>query len=115
MNIHKDASICPHCQSKQPSNSKNIFYLILIIIILAAFGRACSTTTPPAPPEPQASLLDIARALKANNITGCGDLEYYLNPGQTSEYTVKCSRDGKTYTTYTVWPKIEKVMLGTPP
>jgi hypothetical protein len=76
-----------------------------------ANSHQMQTDSPPPVPTNTAEL-DITRALVANGITGCGDMEYNLNPGQTSEYTVRCSRDSKNWKIYTVWPNINKVIAG---
>lgn len=110
--INAAASICPHCRTKQPaSKAKKIVYAILFGTILLTFGRACSITTPPEPPPPKNGVdLSIMRTLVTNKIT-CGDFNWTLNSGQTSEYTLNCSNDGKTWTTYTIWPNIQKISV----
>lgn len=113
MMIDANATICPYCRSTQPSSKKKMAYAILLGIILISFARACTqpTETEMATKNNTDQLL-IVRALISNNIKDCGDMTYTLNAGQTSEYTVNCSKDGKQWKTYTVWGQTGKVMAG---
>ncbi|CAM8642509.1 hypothetical protein MCEMSEM18_03523 [Comamonadaceae bacterium] len=52
----------------------------------------------------------IMRALASNNVAGCGQYSYKAAAGSSSEYLVYCTRDGKNWMAYLVWPKIGKVM-----
>lgn len=58
--------------------------------------------------------IDIASTLAKKNITGCGDFHYRVAYNSTSEFLVACTRDGKTWLAYTVFPNIGTVlpMLG---
>ena len=86
------------------TNKSTKIKIALIIIIVLCFWRACSTSPPPAQiTESPTAQRDIARILVANNIKGCGDMNYSLNSGTSGEYTVNCSPDSKNWTTYLVW------------
>lgn len=49
---------------------------------------------------------EVAKALIKGGARGCG--EFYQKPHKsfTNEWLVACSRDGKTFTAYRVWPNI---------
>jgi len=48
--------------------------------------------------------------LTKNNVRGCGDYKYKQHIKGSSEYVVYCSRDGKKWLMYQVWPKINSVL-----
>jgi hypothetical protein len=52
----------------------------------------------------------IMRTLIANSVSGCGEYWYKAAAGSDSEYLVYCTRDGKNWTTYLVWPKIGNII-----
>lgn len=52
--------------------------------------------------------LDLLRALVASNVQGCGDYRWKQSPTERDEYAVQCTRDGKTWRTYLVWPNLRK-------
>jgi len=85
------------------------------IIIALVFFTACSNSSSNSSSQPTSEniQLEISRALVANNITGCGEMEWYPVPDQRHEYKVKCSSDGKNWRVYRVWSKINKVYSDT--
>ena len=52
-------------------------------------------------------LLKIGKLMVANRIKGCG--EYHVKEVTDGEYVVACTRDGKNWTYYVVWPNIDKI------
>lgn len=52
---------------------------------------------------------DIVRTLVSNNVRGCGEFHYKINFRSTGEYLVYCTRDGRKWTAYVVWPNIDRV------
>lgn len=91
---------------------------------IAAAAALPTNQTPMAGAHAQASTLDqrypgawsdapnvgIARALGKNSVNGCGEYYYRAAAGSTSEFLVYCTRNGTTWTSYLVWPLIEKIM-----
>ncbi len=53
--------------------------------------------------------LGITRALIKNKVRGCGEYHYRSRYDWDQEYLVYCSRDGKSWTAYLVWPLIGAV------
>ncbi|WP_143482089.1 hypothetical protein [Pseudomonas congelans] len=53
---------------------------------------------------------DINKALASSQIRGCGQYRYRVSTRSSSEFLVYCSRDGKNWLAYMVWPKISKVL-----
>jgi hypothetical protein len=52
----------------------------------------------------------ITRALAINKIEGCGQYKYRQSSNMDNEYVVYCTRDGKTWVSYLVFPQIEKAL-----
>lgn len=48
---------------------------------------------------------EIIRALISNKIEGCGEFQYRKSYDNTSEYLVYCTRDGKNWVSYIVFPR----------
>jgi hypothetical protein len=46
--------------------------------------------------------MEITKALSKNGVGGCGEYEFKVSPNSSSEYLVRCTRDGKTWTLYQV-------------
>lgn len=53
---------------------------------------------------------EITKALTVNRVAGCGQYKYREDAKKTQEYIVYCSRDGKRWLAYIVWPSIERLM-----
>ena len=52
----------------------------------------------------------INTTLIKKRVRGCGEYKYKENVNHRSEFLVRCTRDGKNWTAYLVWPKINKIM-----
>lgn len=52
---------------------------------------------------------EITRVLLLAGVTGCGYLEYKVSARSKTEYLVACSRTGRTWLVYEVWPAINEV------
>ena len=52
----------------------------------------------------------ISQALIKGQVRGCGEYKYKENARHRSEFLVRCTLDGKNWTAYLVWPKINKIM-----
>lgn len=52
----------------------------------------------------------ITTTLTVNRIAGCGQYKYREDVRQSQEYLVYCTRDGKRWLAYLVWPRLEKVL-----
>lgn len=52
----------------------------------------------------------ITKALVAGGIRGCGEYKYRPSAIDRSEYLVYCTRDGRRWMAYIVWPNIKQVM-----
>lgn len=70
--IDDQASICPHCRSKQPSAARSIITIILLLIIVGTFGRACTdpfigTPTESTAPKPEEPLTSKGKTVKAKH------------------------------------------------
>jgi hypothetical protein len=94
--------------------------LLSVVFALAAFlvysfmdvgivKKPKESVEPPESAFTNATNQEITRTLMVKNIQGCGFLKWAPTPGTTSEFTVKCSRDGENWFTYLVWPKINEV------
>lgn len=53
--------------------------------------------------------LDIVRTLIAQDIRGCGEFHWKSHYRDISDYLVYCTRDGKNWTAYIVWPDAMRV------
>jgi hypothetical protein len=53
---------------------------------------------------------DIARALAAKSITGCGQFKFKASSQDSGEYVVYCTRDGESWVAYLVWTKVNEVI-----
>lgn len=63
-------------------------------------SRAPTSSTRPSSEWSGEMVVPVARALVKNHITGCGQMEtLFISNGK---YSVRCSRDGVTWKTYTV-------------
>ena len=51
--------------------------------------------------------VEITKTLVAKKVKGCG--EYKYRETHRHEYLVHCSRDGKNWIAYQVWPKIGEI------
>ena len=82
-----------------------LFGLLAITVLLAILLRQ-----PNKKPGPwmENFHLEIARALVAKRITGCGEFKWRERRGD-SEYEVQCTADGQRWIAYRVWPKIKEV------
>ena len=112
MQIPAKAHKCPYC--RKTIKTSPVALAVAGGILLLMFIGMCSTSNNQSSPPSEASYSDsinieISRALVAKEIRTCGEYKWALNPGTNSEYTVKCSPDGKTWYTYLVWPKIQEV------
>lgn len=58
---------------------------------------------------------DVALALAANNIRGCGQFKHKRHIQGGSEYIVYCTGDGHNWVAYIVFAAIQKVMGPYPP
>lgn len=80
-------------------------YFVLCCLLVAA--------TPARAADYQGSWQDgraeVAKALIKGGARGCG--EFYQKPHKsfTNEWLVACTRNGKTFTAYRVWPNIGRV------
>lgn len=52
---------------------------------------------------------NIIRTLAVNNVQGCGEFHHKPNIRNSGEYLVYCTPDGRTWTSYLVWPNVERV------
>ena len=57
----------------------------------------------------------IVKALSVNNIRSCGEFHYRPSAYHADEYLVYCTRDGKIWVAYQVWPRIPQVTGPQPP
>lgn len=52
---------------------------------------------------------DIIRALAVNDVRGCGEFHHKASVRNSGEYLVYCTRDGQTWTSYLVWPNVDRI------
>ena len=52
----------------------------------------------------------IMRALVSNKVVGCGQYSYKAAASSSGEYLVYCTRDGKNWVAYLVWPNIGNII-----
>jgi hypothetical protein len=52
---------------------------------------------------------ELNRALMVHDVRGCGDYWYQQSVRDPGKYLVHCTRDGRTWTAYLVWPRTEDV------
>lgn len=52
---------------------------------------------------------NIIRALAVNNVRGCGEFHHKASVRNSGEYLVYCTRDGQTWTSYLVWPNVDRI------
>ena len=57
----------------------------------------------------------IAQALAAKRVRGCGEFRYRPHTASSGEFLVRCTADGRLWTTYLVWPSVGDVMGPYPP
>jgi hypothetical protein len=57
----------------------------------------------------------IVKALSVNDVRGCGEFHYRPSTHHNNEYLVYCTRDGKVWRAYQVWPRITQVTGPQPP
>jgi len=104
---------CPYCGSLQGRSLTNYISIsVILLVVVGYFVMSALRDTHTGPLHfSNIENSDISRTLVTNNITGCGFLRWALNPGESSEYTVKCSMDGENWTTYIVYPKVNSVTI----
>jgi len=51
----------------------------------------------------------ISKALAQNSARGCGEFKYRQSSKDKGEYLVYCTRDGRNWSAYFVWPSIKKI------
>ena len=129
--VSDSAASCPNCghpvaepavktvvRPNKPEGTKSVLKFILIAIVALILFKACSdsgTGTKADTTAPVDVQYEIAKVIASNKMSGCGEFTWTANPGQSSEYTVKCSSDGTNWTTYTVWTKVDKIVPGVTP
>jgi hypothetical protein len=52
---------------------------------------------------------DIIQTLISNDVRGCGEFHYKPSAQNSGEYLVYCTRDGRTWTAYLVWPDVDRI------
>jgi hypothetical protein len=52
---------------------------------------------------------NIIRALAVNDVRGCGEFHHKASVRNSGEYLVYCTRDGRTWTSYLVWPNVDRI------
>lgn len=90
-----------------------------MIRVVAVIGLLCMTgcgpekTTFEQYPGPWQSepKIEIVKLLVANNARGCGEFYWRTRDGETgpyAEYLVYCTRDGRQWTAWLLWPRINR-------
>lgn len=52
----------------------------------------------------------IIRTLLKNNVNGCGQFQWRRSATARDEFLIYCTRDGRAWTAFQVWPSINKVL-----
>lgn len=84
--------------------------LALIALIMVCGCQEERTLAEQYPGHWQEPTGDVMRTLARNHVAGCG--EFYQKPAAfaQAEYAVACTRDGKNWNVWLVWPVIDKVL-----
>lgn len=98
----------------------NSLNAIAIAIAITTGLTACDTSEIPSHEQSMSELypgpwrdefnIPISRTFVQNDVTGCGQYKYRASSESPAEYLVHCSRDGKKWTAYIVWSRIEELM-----
>ena len=121
--ISNSANKCPNCGYKISKKKGCFTYIIALVVVIVVIyiisligGSEGSSVIDDKKTyslswrEPVGSEeLDISRIMIKNNIKGCG--AYYVKEVTNSEFVVACTSDGKSYTYYVVYTKINKIYL----
>ena len=103
-----------------------ILSTVLVVVLLAGCGISEPETQAvervpveeyPGPWRTSGPVFDqIAMALGRNSVSGCGEFHYRYSRGNpdSGEALVYCTRDGRTWTHYLVFYKINRVMRVAP-
>lgn len=84
-------------------------YTALILVAESAFADLPLSERYPGPWKEDFNV-DITKALVAKGIKECGEYKYRPSALDRDEYLVHCTRDGKRWSAYLVWPKIKEIM-----
>lgn len=95
---------------------KAILWILGIVVVLASIGqygqsqRAIPLTERYPAPWVDDYHLPISQALTAKGVRDCGQYKYRQSSQGSGEYLVRCTRDGKHWRSYLVWPSIGTVI-----
>lgn len=91
---------------------KNKYILAVASFFFAQAAMALSPDVEAQYPAPWISEFnfEITKAMTQAKVKQCGIIKYRVSRNSNSEFLVACSSDGTTWSSYMVWPKINKVM-----
>ena len=87
---------------------KTLFALAFSAAALAAHAADFASQYPG--PWSSAANAAISKALVKGGATGCGEYYYKASSQSADEYLVYCTRDGKNWVAWLVWPAIGNVI-----
>lgn len=90
--------------------SKKLIFLFFVFITASTHAEKIPLSTRYPKPWRENFNLEITRSLSNKNIRGCGQYKFRESSKDKGEYLVYCSRDGRNWLAYIVWPNINNVM-----